>query len=152
MTISHYRKKRSVYRRRPKKGGTLRRKRQTFRKITGGDLSTPTFSVPLDKFYPLNTYEHDPSYPPGYSSERLTQGGKRRKTYRRRMNGGSVNLTSITTMQDPLIQGPYAQSFPNEFANVAGSGTLAYSLLGQHANVGNIGGIVSVNSTASALV
>lgn len=126
--------------------------------MKGGDVSTPTFSVPIDKFYPLNSYEHDPSVPPHLASERLTLSGgknsqrrKRRQQRGRTMRGGSANLMTLTNMQDPLLAGPNAQSFPNAFANVAGSGSLAYSLLGQSAPVGNTGGMISATTNANAM-
>jgi hypothetical protein len=146
-----------------KKRRSVRNQKRRFHKsgrktIKGGDLSTPTFSVPIDKFYPLNSYQHDPSVPPQLSSERLTVSGgknsqrrKRRQRRGRTMRGGSANLTSLINMQDPLLAGPNAQSFPNAFANVAGSGSLAYSLLGQSAPVGNTGGMISVTTNASTL-
>ena len=67
------------------------------------------------------------------------------------MRGGSVNLTTLTNMQDPILAGPNAQSFPNAFANVAGSGSLAYSLLGQAVPSGNTGGMISVTTNTSTL-
>jgi hypothetical protein len=145
-----------------KKRRSVRNQKRRFHKsgrktIKGGDISTPTFSVPIDKFYPLNSYQHDPSVPPQLSSERLTINGgssrrrKRRQRQGRTMRGGSANLTTLFNMQDPLLAGPNAQSFPNAFANVAGSGSLAYSLLGQSAPVGNIGGMINVTTNASAM-
>jgi len=146
-----------------KKRRSVRNQKRRFHKsgrktMKGGDLSTSTFSVPIDKFYPLNSYEHDPSVPPHLASERLTLSGgknsqrrKRRQRRGRTMRGGGMNLSTLTNFQDPLLAGPNAQSFPNAFANVAGSGSLAYSLLGQSAPVGNNGGMISVATNASTL-
>jgi len=149
-----YKKRRSV---RNQKKRFQKSGRKTMR--GGGDVTTSSFSLPISKFYPLNSYDNDPSVSPLHSSERLTPsmgGSKRRRRYKRKnqskqMRGGSQNLTTLTMMPDSIIGGPYAQSLPNMFANVAGSGNLAYSLVGQSAPTGNTGGMISVVSNASTM-
>ena len=157
MKRSHHKKRKSV--RNQKKRFQKSGKKLSMR---GGDLSTSTFSVPISRFYPLNSYDHDPSFPPQLSSERLTvtSGGSRSRRRKRtrynrnnktRMRGGSANLTSLTNIQDPIVGGPNGHSLVNVFGNVAGSGALAYSLLGQSPNLANSGGMIHVASNASTM-
>jgi len=89
--------------------------------MSGGSLDTPVFSLPINKFYPLSDYQHDPNSPHTMQSSRLL-GGKKRT-----VKGGSAAPTQLT---DPFYGKNTDMTVPASFGSSAGSLNLASSVVG----------------------